>query len=234
MAVPLTDLRAFEPFTTLPRGERAALAGVAARNSFRADEPIYRMGVPSSEMTVVVAGFARLYRTTRNPGGITTGLIPPGQLLSVAPWLEENGSEGAAEAVGNVRILEVPIARVWELGAHYPVFAYALIDCLLSRAEDVYCNALTTGALPLADRVLKALRVLAPTRCGGGSGTDMRRLAIRLSHARLARIVHGDRGAVTRVLADLEQRGDVRRFHGRVTHVRGGIGPISHRDVVVP
>lgn len=235
MAAQLGELRGFDPFARLPRRERAMLAQAADVKAFRRGESIVRADDSCSEMTVVVAGFARLYQVALDGAESTTGLVSPGNLLTVAPLLEQTVSGVYAEALGPVRVLAVPIPCVRDLGARYPAFAHSLIGCLLRRADDVYASALATAALPLDERVLHILQALAPARPGGDRASEMRRLGLRVSHAGLARIVQSDRGAVTRALGELENRGDVRRVRGHVTHIRRArAGGGSHQDVATP
>ncbi len=235
MTAQLGELRAFNPFTKLPRRDRAMLAQAAEVKAFRPGESIVRADDSCSEMTVMVAGFARLYQIAVDGAETTTGLVAPGNLLTVAPLLESPASGVYAEALGPVRVLAVPATRVRDLGARYPEFAHGLIGCLLRRADDIYADALVTAALSLDERVLHILRALALTRPGGDRTSEMRRLGLRISHAGLARIVQSDRGAVTRAWGELESRGDLCRVRGHVTHIRcARAGFDADQDVVTP
>jgi CRP-like cAMP-binding protein len=99
-----------------------------------------------------------------------------------------------------------------------PRLCVGLIRCLVARLDDAYVGAQADAQAPPAPRIVHTLRCVArPYRL---RGTDaMHPLAVRLSHADVARLVGADRTTVTRLLGSLAAQGLVQRERSHITSV---------------
>lgn len=220
MPIRAAELRDLTPFAVLPRNERAAIAYAATTRTFRSGETIFRKDDPCSDLVVVRDGFGRVYRVLADNREITTGIVPPGALLNVTALQACIHHEAYAEALGPVRTIDIPSTIISSVSGRCPAFANSLLHCLRLRAAGIYADAVVNALLPLDERLLHLLRSLARDPSTWHENDEMRSLALRISHERLARLIHSDRSSVTRSLAALEQEGQIRRGHGHITHVR--------------
>lgn len=220
MPIRPVDLRDLRPFSVLPRHERAAIASAAASRTFRSGESLFLADDPCTDLIIVRDGFVRVYRTLTDHREITTSIVSPGALLAVTALQPLARHEAHAEALGTVRTVQIPSAVIDSASVRCPAFANDLMHCLRLRADEIYADAVVSALLPLADRLLHRLRSLVREPLGQHGNGEMEKLALRVSHERLARLVQSDRSSVTRSLGTLERQGQIRRSNGHVTHVR--------------
>jgi CRP/FNR family cyclic AMP-dependent transcriptional regulator len=223
MPIRPAELRDLSPFAALPRNERASVAHAATDRTFRSGETIFRAHEPCSDLITVHDGFVRLYQIMPDNTEITTSIATPGALLTAAALQIAAQHDAFAEALGPVRTVEVPSMIVNSLTARYPAFVNEVINHLRRQANGLYADTAVNAALPLPERILHVLRTLTPDHSGRHASEEMRQLALRISHERLACLIHSDRTSVTRSLRVLEQQGQIRRGHGHVTHVRAAL-----------
>lgn len=219
MAMRSVELRGVESFASLSRPELAAVAGAARLTVFTRGTSLFAAGDPCESIGWVSHGFVRLYGAA---GGaeVTTGIVQAGGLLTIAPLLNQPVHVCYAEALGTVQVIELPVPLVQTMSARSSVFANSLMICLRHRGDGAYGSAAISARAPLAERVLHVLRLVAASPVGDAPGLEMCRLAVRLSHEQLARMVGSERTTISHALRTLEQQGEVQRAHGHVTHVR--------------
>ncbi len=220
MAMRSIELRGVELFASLPRPDLAAIAGAARATIFARGALLFAPGEPCENVGWVYDGFVHLYHIAAGGKEVTTGIVQPSGLLTIAPLLNQPVHDCHAEALGQVQIIELPVQLVQAMSARSSVFANSLMTCLRHRGDGAYDGAAISARAPLTERVLRVLRLVATSPAGDDPGPEMRRLAVRLSHEQLARMVGSERTTISHALRTLEQQGEVRRAYGRVTHVR--------------
>lgn len=220
MAMRLAELRGIEPFASLPRPELAAIAGAARSRTSAPGTLLFARGDPCESVGWVYGGFVRLYQVAAGGTEVTTGIVPPGGLLTIAPLLNQPVHVCHAEALGQVQIVELPVQLVQAISARSSVFANSLMTCLLHRVNGAYDGAAISARAPLPERVLRVLRLLTISPTGDAPQPEMCRLGVRLSHEQLARMVGSERTTISHASRTLERQGDVQRTRGHLTHVR--------------
>lgn len=213
------ELRRVPLFTAMTRADLAVIAATMRSTHFPHGARLFRTGDICIEVTVVRDGYVRLFRRTADGAEITTGIVRPGCLVAVASLRNGTTHDSDAEAIGRVRTIEVPAATLLGLMGRSPYLFAEVAGCLATRISDAYVDAVTDAQEQLSSRILHTLRRLALPGPGERQAKEIRPLAVRLSHAELARLVGADRVTVTRTLGRLEEQGLIGRKHGHITGV---------------
>lgn len=208
-------------FAEMTPSNLAVVAAVTRASEYAHGERLFRAGDACDGVTVAVDGFVRLFRLAPDGAEATIGIVRPGGFVAVASLRGEAVHDHAAEALGYVRAVEVPAATLLALARRSPDLFAAITRGLWARTDDAYAAAAVDRQGELPTRILHALRRLArPSRVGGGAAVDpVCPLAIRLSHAEVARLVGADRASVTRAFRRLGEEGLIRRERGHVIGV---------------
>jgi len=225
--LPANDLFPDTALAALTPRERAALGAAMSSATYRSGTPLHRPDLRGARLIVVRAGVVRLYRRAPDGAEATTALVHAGGIFGLlAPAADAAAPPTCAEALGAVRTLEIPAATLLALGDRSPRLLAEVGRWLIARiALSAAANSAAGAAVP--ERLLHVLRCLArPPVDGGSPGTAaMVVLAVRVSHADLARLIGADRATVTRALGALAARGLVCTERGHVSAVAAGHGP---------
>ncbi len=225
--LPANDLFPDAALAALTPRERAALGAAMSSATYRSGAPLHRPDPPDARLIVVREGVVRLYRRAPSGAEATTALVHVGGIFGLlAPDGGATAPPTRAEALGAVRTLELPAATLLTLGDRSPRLLAEVARWLIARVA--LSAAVASGAGDeVPERLLHVLRRLARPPVGAGpAGTAaMLPLAVRVSHADLARLIGADRATVTRALAALAARGLVRIECGHVSGVAAGHGP---------
>ncbi len=214
------ELRDIAPFTSLPRNQRAAVAASAQVRTYRHEERVLHAGDGCTDVTILLDGLVRLFRTNLDGAETTTAIISPGSIVAMAMLRGSALHDAHADAIGRIRTIDIPADTFLDLMRRYPRFAEAVARGLITRTDDTFMD-ITTGAHgELWSRILHTLRKLARPPHPTGDDGAMLRLAYRPSHTEIARLVGAHRSSVTRALRLLDERGLVQLEHGHVTGVR--------------
>ena len=210
------------PFTSLPRDQQTAVLRSAQVRTYRHGERVLHAGDGCTAVSILLDGFVRLFRTNPDGAEVTTAIVPPGSIVAMAMLRGDAQHDAHAEAIGHVRTVELPAATFLALMHRYPSFAEAVTRECIRRTDDTYAEITTGVHGELSSRILHTLRKLARPPHAGATDGDVLRLAHRLSHADIARMVGAHRSSVTRTLRLMHERGLVRLERGRITGVRSG------------
>jgi len=213
------ELRRFRPFATLASADLMGIASVARSCHYQHGARIFRAGDPCAGVILVLDGFVRLSRCTSNGAEVVTGIVRPGCLAAVAALRGAATHDHDAEALGHVRAVEVPASPVLALVCHSSRLFEELARSLVARADEAYADSVIDAHEHLPSRILRTLRHLVRELPAGRDAQSTHPLAVRLSHAEVARLVGSDRSSVTRALRLLEERRLIRRERGHVTGV---------------
>jgi len=219
------ELRRVPPFAALASADLAQAAIAVRCADHRHGAPLFRVAEPCTSVPFVLDGFVRLYRPMPDGGEVTTGIVGPGGLLAAAALRGQGEHDDAATALGYVRTVDFPAPTLLDLAGRCPPLFAELALCLAARVDDAHAGAAAAAKGYLMSRVLYALRRLTRSNCLGIEAGSFCPLAVRLSHAELARLVGAERASVSRLLRVLGERGVVRREHGHVTGVVAAPAP---------
>lgn len=220
MSLRAWELRVIAPFTTLPRSQRVVVAGSVELYTYRHGEQVFHAGEYCTDVTILLDGFVRLFRTGLDGAEVTTAIVSPGSMVTMAMLRGCAIHDAHAEAIGCIRTLQIPTTTFLALMRRYPMFAEEVALRLIARTDDMYLDMSAEVYGELWSRILSTLRRLArPTRTERHEGAVLP-LAYRLSHAEIARLVGTNRSSVTRALRLLDERGLIRLERGHVTGVR--------------
>jgi len=214
------ELRQVPLFAPMTRADLATVAMVVRRVDCRRGTVLFSAGDPCAGISVVLDGVVRLFRRTPGRRDVTTGIVRAGGLMALCALCGEVTHRDHAEALTRVRAVELPAAALHDLGQRCPSLLEQAMDGLRERL-DVASAAFVTAQEQVPAQLLHLLRAVA--RQGPAAprypGDAMHPLALRLSHAELARLIGTDRPTVTRTLRLLEEQGLIRRERGHVTGV---------------
>lgn len=213
------ELHRLPLFAAMTRAERAMTAAVARSSDYPHGARLFRTGDACSGVIVALDGYVRLFRLMSDGAEVTTEIVQPGGLVAVAALRGGTSHDGAADALGRVRTVEIPAVTLLGLMGRSPQLFAEVADCLAARISHRYADAVTDAQAQLPARILHTLCRLTLVRRAEGDAQAMRPLAVRLSHAELARLVGVNRASVTRTLRLLEEQGAIRRRQGHVTGV---------------
>lgn len=219
MSVSATELRRVAPFAAMSPTALRGVASVARPRTYRRGEELFHAGDPCDSLFVVLDGFVRLARPVAGGAEVTVGIVRSGGLLGIAALLGHALHDNSAEALGFVRAVELPVPALLGLAERSPSLFAPLADLLLARLADAWADAVGDFRGAVGSQLLRVLRRLARPVPGNGSRDRMLRLAVRLSHAELARLVGAERATVTRELHALAARGTVALERGHVVGV---------------
>lgn len=213
------ELRRVPLFAAMTPAELAAITAAARSSDYAHGGQMFRTGDPCADVIVVLRGYVRLFRFASGGAEVTTGIVRPGGLVAVTALCGGTNHDGEAQALGRVRTIEIPAPTFLGLVGRSPRLFAEVAVCLASRISDAYADATVAAQEELPSRILRTLRRLALPNSGEGHPQAIRPLAVRLSHAEVARLVQADRASVTRSLRLLEERGVIGRRQGHVTGV---------------
>lgn len=166
-------------------------------------------------MAVVLDGLVHLTRADPAGRPLTTGLVGPGGLLGLAALRGAAAHDDRATALSRVRALELPAADLLAPGHTAPALLAAVADGLRARLDRAYATRAAAGE-DAPTRLLALLRTLAAP---APAGAALAPLALRPTHAALARLLGADRATVTRALRALAAAGLARAERGHVVAV---------------
>lgn len=220
MSVQAIELKRLPPFAAVTPRARSALATMADASTCRRGDMLFEAGKPCSAMLVVLDGLVRLSRPLSGNNDITVAIVGPGGLLNPDALAGHTINADTAEALCNVRTIELPVAEIKTLVARAPDALVPLLQTLVNRCDDILADARADAERTVRTRILHVLRYVASSSAGGRNpNIPSARLGIRLSHADLARLVGVQRTTVTRELRLMAAAGEVVREHGHVVGV---------------
>lgn len=218
MMVRSSELRRLALFATLAPAELAAAAAIAQLCAYRHGERLFQAGDSCASVIIVLDGFVRLSQRTPDGAVVTTGIVRAGDLVAVTTLREQAEHDHSADALGRVRTIELPAPLLLDLVSRSPRLFAGLTRCLVARLDDAYRGVVADAHSALPLRVIHTLGCLTrPARSAPPEA--LRPLAVRLSHAEVARLVGADRATVTRLIGALAQQGLVRQVRGHIAAV---------------
>ncbi|MBW3633949.1 MAG: Crp/Fnr family transcriptional regulator [Chloroflexi bacterium] len=214
------ELRRIPLFATMTPADLAAVATVVEPVNYQRGTVLFGVGDPCAGISVVLDGIVRLFRRTPERREVTTGIVRAGGLMALCALCGEATHRDSAEALNHVHTVEIPTAALHVLGQRCPHLQEQAMRGLLERLDAVNA-AFVIAQEQIPVQLLYLLRSVArlDQAAQRHPGDTMHPLALRLSHAELARLVGTDRATVTRALRLLEEQRLIQRKRGHVTGV---------------
>ncbi|MBV9842737.1 MAG: Crp/Fnr family transcriptional regulator [Sphingomonadaceae bacterium] len=193
-------------FGALPGERRAALLARLRTRDTDHGTRIYRLGDRPNGLHVVLDGRVQLVSYSADGGEMVGMIVKPGRWFGELSVLDGKPRPHDAIAVGTTRLGHLPIAEIAALAERAPLFwrELALLTCAHQRLS--IRDTARTRSQPAIVR-------LAILLAGNASPADP---IVRITQDELARTVGISRQHANRLLAQLGERGLVRRVYGAI------------------
>jgi len=202
----ISQSSARENLGLLRRGELAALRKVGTVRWVGAGTVVAAAGSPATHVQVV--GDGELELMARQEGGrATMAVIRSGGVIQDIPMLLGNPMPFDAVASRDTEMIALSRQRWTELLASSPSLSMRWMTSIARRLDDDRRRLVVVTSKPLISQVAYLLLDLAEVDLHG-------RGVVRLSHMTLSHLLGARRQSVTRVIAQLRQRGLVETAYG--------------------
>lgn len=166
---------------------------------------LYFPGDPPRSVFLVRSGTMRLGRILDAGGERTLDLAGPGELVGEGAVFGEAQRLGFAQAVGPARVSPLPAPIVEAALRRSPELAGALARLVAERARRLEARLVESACADCRRRLASVLLEVAG-RFGVDEGRG-RRVAVRLTHEELGRLIGAVRETVTPLLGELRREG---------------------------
>jgi CRP-like cAMP-binding protein len=190
------------------RIEERALAAIAAEGRERTLTSHERISLEGPSLTVVLAGYLRVFRHAAFVRDVSLYLAARGDPLGIERVLRERPIETGAEALGPARIVAVPLDALERHAAADPAIYLDAAAVLATRTLRVLEQLDAYGHASVASRVARTLLRLAEDH--GVPAPEGTRLDLPLSQEDLAALTGVTRESCSSTVAAFARQGIVR------------------------
>ena len=202
----ISQSSARENLGLLRRGELAEMRKVGTVRYVDTGTVVAAAGSPATHVQIV--GDGELELTARQDGGRTTmAVIRSGGVIQDIPMLLGNPMPFDAVASRDTEMIALSRKRWTELLASSPSLSMRWMTSIARRLDDDRRRLVVVTTKPLVEQVAYLLLDLAETDAQG-------RLVVRLSHTTMSHLLGARRQSVTRVIAQLREKGLVETAYG--------------------
>ena len=202
----ISQSSARENLGLLRRGELAEMRKVGTVRYVDTGTVVAAAGSPATHVQIV--GDGELELTARQDGGRTTmAVIRSGGVIQDIPMLLGNPMPFDAVASRDTEMIALSRKRWTELLASSPSLSMRWMTSIARRLDDDRRRLVVVTTKPLVGQVAYLLLDLAGTDAQG-------RLVVRLSHTTMSHLLGARRQSVTRVIAQLREKGLVETAYG--------------------
>ena len=182
-------------------------------------------------VTIVAEGWFRLFRNAAFVGGVTLGLVGPGEVLAPGALFGDRSAESGAEAITAGSLLVVAAETLARSAASTPALYVAIARSLARRTQAVQRKLEAFSRATVEARVAGALVELAESAGSMIAGGAVR-LDLPLSQADLAALAGTTRESCSAAVAGLARRGLVRgsRLRGLVLTDPAGLARLASAE----
>ena len=188
------------------RGELAELRTFGTVRHVDAGAVVAAAGSPATHVQVVGDGELELM-ARQDAGRATMAVVRTGGVILDIPMLLGNPMPFDAIATRDTEMISLSRQRWTELLAASPSLSLRWMTSIARRLDDDRRRLVVVTSKPLISQVAYLLLDLAETDAQG-------RPVVRLSHTTLSHLLGARRQSVTRVIAELRQRGLVQTAYG--------------------
>lgn len=174
---------------------------------FRRGDYLYLPGDQAHSVFLLRSGWVRIGRLLDSGGDLTLDLAGSGELIGEAALFGERQRIGLAQALSDVIATPAPVTMLQAGLRTSPALALAVSQTVWRRSRRVEERAVDQAYADCAERLRHVLLEIAERF--GVDEPDGRRLAVRLTHEDLARMIGAARETVTPLLVEMRRTGAI-------------------------
>jgi CRP/FNR family transcriptional regulator len=174
---------------------------------FERGDYLFLPGDPARSVFLLHSGWVRIGRLLDSGGELTLDVAGPGELVGEDALYGESPRVRLAQALSPVAAAPAPVAGVAEALGRSPELAAALNRLLWERSRRLEARAVESAFADCRRRLCRTLLDLADRF--GVDEPEGRRIAIRLTHEELSRLIGAARETVTPLLVALRREGAI-------------------------
>lgn len=148
------------PFSRLSPAEIREILDEATPGRYPEGTAVFGEGLPAERFFLLLDGFIRVVRTTREGDQVIALHIPPGQLFGIAPALGRDTYPATAVAASESIALGWPI-RLWFEFAKYDGFSTETYRTVGARLGEIHARVTELATHAVEQRVASALLRMA-------------------------------------------------------------------------
>lgn len=203
------------PFSSLPPGELAWLAGVCRERRLAPGAVLYDQGEPPEGLYLIRAGVVKLVVSANDGRQAILCLSSAGDLLAEVALIDGRPHGDSAVALTSIEAVFVPAAAFWSAIERAPAAMRAVAQLLCERLRRASSEVVDRAWLDARARVAKRLLDLADAygRPSPGGATE---ISLPLTQSDLAQLVGAGRESVNRAMRQFREAGAVAIWSGRL------------------
>lgn len=208
-------LTGLPPFSRLSRAEIREILDQATPRNYPEGTAVFREGAPAERFLMLLDGFIRVVRTTREGEQVIALHIPPGQLFGIAPAMGRDIYPATAVAAVDSLTLGWPV-RLWtEFTTKYDGFATETYRTIGIRLGEFQTRVTELATQAVEQRVASALLRMA-NQSGRRTEAGIE-IGFPVTRADIAEMTGTTLHTVSRLLSAWEREGIVASGRRRVT-----------------
>ena len=174
---------------------------------FRRGDYLYLPGDHARSVFLLRSGWVRIGRLLDSGGDLTLDLAGAGELIGEAALFGERQRIGLAQALSDVVAIPAPVSVLQTGLRTSPALALVVSETVWRRSRRVEERAVDQAYADCAERLRHVLLEVAERF--GVDEPDGRRIAVRLTHEDLARMIGAARETVTPLLVEMRRTGAI-------------------------
>ncbi|HEY1523958.1 MAG TPA: Crp/Fnr family transcriptional regulator [Solirubrobacteraceae bacterium] len=191
---------------SLPPPDRQALLEAGRRKAWETGEMVMRDGEPADSAVVLLAGLAKIHKTTTEGVDVVLGLSGPGDLLGEPSAMREAIRSASVTALDQIDALVLPVPDFRGFLSRHPQAALVLLDLALGRLYVADARRMEFASSESLPRVTSRLVELAE-RFGQRLDSGAIEVALPFAQEELASWSASSRESTARALRTLRQLG---------------------------
>ncbi|MBV7296024.1 Crp/Fnr family transcriptional regulator [Corynebacterium sp. TAE3-ERU12] len=205
-------LREVELFQQIPEAELAEINRMIPPQNYSSGQVVYNPLRPTQELFIIKSGRVRIYQSS--PGGkiFTLAIYETGDVFGNMPTVGQVMGDSYADVIEETVICRLNENDVEKFFLADPRISQQVTTILARRVAELEQRLTDIALRPLSQRMASLLLTTArPSHLPWEKG-----LVVKMTHEQLASLAGATREAVSKVLADLAQRGLITQKRGSI------------------
>lgn len=211
----LIILRSGRWFHELPGALAQQLTGLARVRQLAAGEAVFLRGDPPGGLHAVLRGTLRISSASNGPRGTLLTLLEAPAWFGELSLFDQSAHSHDVHAVEPSCVLQVPQAPLLQWLEQHPEHWRPLALLVMLKLRQALTTLEDQSVLAAPQRVARRLVTMAEDY-GLRLDTTQSRRVLRLSQEQLARMLALSRQTTNQILQDLQQRGMIRLYRGKL------------------
>ena len=182
-------------FSTLSSADASAFAAITEEKEFSAGESLVRQAEATHAAYIIIEGFIKIYRTTKEGKNVWLAMVGPGALVGELGLFDDNVRSATVEAMQPMKTLMVQQPHFIHFLSNHPHVSLVVLKYLANRIRIMNQRLENITSRSLTERTELALRFLESFYPNG---------EINLSHEQLAEMLGATRPRVSEILEKLQ------------------------------